>query len=232
MLRVRRAEERGATSLAWLDSRHTFSFGDYYDPAHLGFGPLRVLNEDVVRPGAGFGTHAHRDMEILSWVIDGALEHRDSLGTGSVIRPGDAQRMSAGTGIRHSEFNPDRARPVHFLQIWIAPEKDGLAPGYEQKPFPPQERRGRLCPIASRDGRDGSLRIQCDSDIYASVLASGERAEHVLRAGRCAWLQVVAGELEVNGVALRAGDGGSATGESSLSIVARSPADFLLLDLG
>jgi redox-sensitive bicupin YhaK (pirin superfamily) len=231
MLRIRRAEERGATSLAWLDSRHTFSFGDYYDPAHLGFGPLRVLNEDVVRPGAGFGTHAHRDMEILSWVIDGALEHRDSLGTGSVIRPGDAQRMSAGTGIRHSEFNPDRARSVHFLQIWIAPEKDGLAPGYEQKHFPPQGRRGRLCPIVSRDGRDGSLRMQCDADVYASLLASGERAAHELRPGRCAWLQIIAGELEVNGLALRAGDGVSAVDESNLGILARSPADFLLLDL-
>ena len=177
MIQIRRANERGRASFGWLDSRHTFSFGEYYDPKHMGFGPLRVINDDRVRAGAGFGTHGHRDMEILSYVLEGALEHKDSLGTGSVIRPGDVQRMSAGTGIQHSEFNPDRGNPVHFLQIWIEPERDGLAPSYEEKHFADGERRNQLRLIASREARDGSLRIHQDADVYAALLDERQGAQ-------------------------------------------------------
>src|SRR5919206_2650347 len=176
MITLRPAAERGAENLGWLDSRHTFSFGHYYDPKHMGFGPLRVINEDRVRGGAGFATHGHRDMEIISYVLEGALEHKDSIGTGSVIRPGDVQRMSAGTGIVHSEFNASRSEPVHFLQIWIIPERAGLAPGYEQKTFPVEERRNRLRLVASRDGRDGSLTVHQDVGLYASLLDPGGTA--------------------------------------------------------
>jgi len=232
VLRIRRAEERGRTALGWLDSRHTFSFGEYYDPAQMGFGPLRVINEDRVRGGAGFGTHGHRDMEILSYVLEGALEHKDSLGTGSVIRPGDVQRMSAGTGIQHSEFNPDRTQPVHFLQIWIEPAAEGIPPSYEQKRFPEPERRGRLCLILSPDGSDGSLRIHRDAAVYAALLASGEPVEHALRPGRRAWLQVASGAVELDGQVLQSGDGAGITDEPELRISARSPrAEVLLLDL-
>ena len=174
MIQVRRANERGRAAFGWLDSRHTFSFGEYHDPKHMGFGPLRVINDDRVQPGAGFGTHGHRDMEILSYVLEGALEHKDSLGTGSVIRPGDVQRMTAGTGIQHSEFNPTAREPVHFLQIWIEPERDGLAPSYEEKHFADGERRNQLRLIASHDGRDGSLRIHQDADVYAALLDEGK----------------------------------------------------------
>lgn len=232
MIQIRRSEERGRTSLGWLDSRHTFSFGEYYDPAHMGFGPLRVINEDRVRPEAGFGTHSHGDMEIVSYVIEGAMEHKDSLGTGSVIRPGDVQRMSAGSGIQHSEFNPDRIRPVHFLQIWIEPEQDGLAPSYEQKTFSEADRRGQLRLILSRDRRAGSLRIHRDAAIYTALLQSEERIEHALRASRRAWLQVASGKVELNGHELRAGDGAGITLEHELAIRSLSPrAEILLLDL-
>ena len=231
MIQIRRSGDRGRASLGWLDSRHTFSFGDYHDPAHMGFGPLRVINEDRVRPGQGFGTHGHRDMEIVSYVLAGALAHKDSLGTGSVIRPGDVQRMSAGTGIEHSEFNPDAHEPVHFLQSWIEPERRGLAPSYEQKRFDAAERSGRLRLVASRDARDGSLRIHRDADLYAVLLASGERVAHELRPGRSAWLQVARGALELNGERLEAGDGAGVRGEPRLEIRALEDAELLLFDL-
>jgi len=232
MIQVRRADERGHTQIGWLDSRHTFSFGDYYDPRQMGFGPLRVINDDRVRPGAGFGTHGHRDMEIVTVVLDGALEHKDSLGSGSVIRPGDVQRMSAGRGIEHSEFNPDPQRPVRFLQIWIEPERRGLAPSYEEKHFAADERRGRLRLVASRDARDGSLAIHQDADIYTALLDDGRTLAHALRGGRNAWLQVARGEVELNGVALAEGDGAAIRGEPRLEIRARaSNAEILLFDM-
>jgi hypothetical protein len=232
MIEIRRANERGEAKLGWLESRHTFSFGDYYDRKQMGFGPLRVINEDRVKPGAGFGTHGHRDMEIVSYVLEGAIEHKDSLGTGSVIRPGDVQRMSAGTGIEHSEFNPDRAQPVHFLQIWIEPERAGLAPSYEQKRFTVAERRGTLRLVASRDARDGSLTIHRDADVYAALLARGELVAHDLRTGRSAWLQVARGELELNGQKLEAGDGAGVRDETRLEMRATSAdVELLLFDL-
>src|ERR1700730_11859366 len=178
MITVRHAAERGTANLGWLDSRHTFSFGQYYDPNHMGFGPLRLINEDRVRPGAGFETHGHRDMEIISYVLEGALEHKDSIGNGSVIRPGDMQVMSAGTGIRHSEFNPSKSEPVHFLQIWVLPDRQGLAPRYDQKTFPETEKRGRLRLVGSPDGRDGSIVIHQDTDIYDALLSSGDEKTH------------------------------------------------------
>jgi len=233
MIQVRRANERGRAAFGWLDSRHTFSFGDYYDPKHMGFGALRVINDDRVQPGAGFGTHGHRDMEILSYVLDGALEHKDSLGTGSVIRPGDVQRMSAGTGIQHSEFNPDRTQPVRFLQIWIEPERAGLAPSYEEKHFADGDRRNQLRLVASRDARDGSLRIHRDADVYAALLDEGKTVSHSLRPNRQAWLQIARGEVELNGQKLAEGDGAGIRVERNLEIRGRSAdAEFLLFDLG
>jgi redox-sensitive bicupin YhaK (pirin superfamily) len=230
-LRIRRSEERGRANLGWLDSRHTFSFGDYYDPRHMGFGALRVINDDRVAPGGGFPTHPHRDMEIVSYVLEGALEHRDSLGTGSVIVPGEVQRMSAGTGIRHSEFNPSKQLPVRFLQIWIVPERSGLTPSYEQKAFRETERRGQLRLIGSRNGRDGSVTINQDVDIYATLLAPQESLAHSLRAGRSAWLQVARGSVEVNAESLAAGDGLAVAGSGSLEISAVEDAEVLLFDL-
>src|SRR6185295_11578121 len=182
MITVRPAEQRGIANFGWLDSRHSFSFGHYYDPKHMGFGPLRVINEDRVRPGGGFDTHGHSDMEIISYVLEGALEHKDSIGTGSVIRPGDVQRMSAGSGIRHSEYNHSKSEPVHFLQIWLLPNQEGLSPSYEQRNFADSEKRGRLRLVASRDGRDGSVLIHQDADIYASILGAGEAVSHGLAA--------------------------------------------------
>lgn len=229
---VRPADERGRADFGWLDSRHSFSFGDYYDPAHMGFRTLRVINEDRVAPAAGFPTHPHRDMEIVTWVIDGALEHRDSMGNGSVIRPGDVQRMSAGTGVTHSEYNAAKDRPVHFLQIWILPERRGLTPGYEQKTFPREGRTGRLALIASRDGREGSVTVHQDAEIHAGLLAAGQRAVHELRAGRGAWIQTIAGRLACGGVELAAGDGAAFEGIPRIELAAASDADFLLFDLG
>jgi len=231
MIALRPAAERGRTRLDWLDSRHTFSFGDYMDPAHMGFGALRVINEDRVAPGGGFPTHPHRDMEILTWVIDGALEHRDSLGTGSVIRPGDAQRMSAGTGITHSEFNASRDVPVHFLQIWIVPDTHGVAPGYAQQAFPADERRGRLRLLASQAGREGSVTLHRDADVYAGLLPAGDYTGLVLRPGRVAWVQVVRGPLLVNDHPLDAGDGAGLRDESALVLRARGDAEVLVFDL-
>ena len=232
MISIRPAQARGTANLGWLDSRHSFSFGHYYDPKHMGFGPLRVINEDRVQPGGGFGTHGHSDMEIISYVLDGALEHKDSIGTGSVIRPGDVQRMSAGSGIRHSEFNHSKREPVHFLQIWLLPERQGLAPSYEQKTFADGEKRGRLRLLASRGGRDGSLVIHQDADIYASLLDEGDQVQHALRAGRKGWLQVARGAADVNGQTLRAGDGAAVEGEPELTVTATANGtEILLFDL-
>ncbi len=228
---VRSAAERGHANHGWLDSFHTFSFGDYHDDAHMGFGPLRVINEDRVQPRMGFGTHGHRDMEIISYVIEGALEHKDSIGTGSVIRPGEVQVMSAGSGIRHSEFNHSADELVHFLQIWILPERGGLKPRYDQKVFADAEKRGRLRLVVSRDGREGSLVIHQDADLYASLLADGERVTHTLKPGRRAWVQVVRGSVEVNGVAAQVGDGVALSGEASVALKASSDAEILVFDL-
>ena len=232
MITTRLSDERGRANFGWLDSRHTFSFGDYYDAAHMGFGPLRVVNEDRVKPAQGFGTHGHRDMEILSYVLEGALEHKDSIGTGSVIRPGDVQIMSAGTGIRHSEFNPSPTEPVHFLQIWIIPDRDGIAPRYAQKAFPAGEKRGRLLLVGSSDGRDGSVVIHQDVELLASILAAGETVSRRFQPGRKAWLQIVRGAVDVNGLRLAAGDGAAIEGEPSLEITGKAdPTELLLFDL-
>jgi quercetin 2,3-dioxygenase len=232
MITVRHAGERGTANLGWLDSCHTFSFGHYYDPNHMGFGPLRVINEDRVRGGGGFDTHGHRDMEIISYVLEGALEHKDSIGTGSVIRPGDVQVMSAGTGIRHSEFNHSTKDPVHFLQIWVMPDRQGLKPRYDQKNFSEAEKRGRLRLVGSSDGRDGSIVIHQDAEIYASLLASGEGVAHVLRPGRRGWVQVVRGAVEVNGAAVSAGDGVAVKDEPSVAITSRADgSEVLVFDL-
>ena len=232
MLTVRKAEERGHANFGWLDSHHSFSFGQYNDPAHMGFGPLRVINDDRVAPGGGFGTHPHRDMEIISYVLEGAMAHKDSLGTGSVIRPGDVQRMSAGSGIRHSEFNASETEPVHFLQIWILPEKTGMAPSYEQKNFPVAERNGTLRLVASGTPSDGALKVHQDADVYASVLETGAEVQHHPAAGRGQWLHLAEGVLSVNGTALKTGDGLAVSGEASLTIRAEARSEFLLFDMG
>jgi len=232
MLIVRKSDERGTADLGWLYSRHTFSFSDYYDPQHMGFGPLRVINEDRVSPGQGFGTHGHQDMEIISYVLEGALEHKDSIGTGSVIRPGDVQVMSAGTGIRHSEFNHSKTEPVHFLQIWIVPDREGIAPRYDQKRFPDNEKRGRLRLVGSSDGRDGSIVIHQDVQFFAAVLNTGEQVTHALAAGRRAWLQVVRGAVEANGQRIDAGDSAAVDDEAALTVTARNDdAEILVFDL-
>jgi redox-sensitive bicupin YhaK (pirin superfamily) len=232
MIAVRHAAERGTANFGWLDSRHTFSFGHYYDPDHMGFGALRVINEDRVRPGAGFDTHGHQDMEIISYVLAGALEHKDSIGTGSVIRPGDVQVMSAGTGIRHSEFNHSKKDPVHFLQIWVLPDKKGLSPRYDQKSFPNSEKRDRLRLVGSPDGRDGSIVIHQDTEIYDALLSRGHAVTHALKAGRKGWVQVVAGSVEVNGKPASAGDGVALEDEAALSITSRADdSEVLVFDL-
>jgi redox-sensitive bicupin YhaK (pirin superfamily) len=232
MITVRHAAERGTANLGWLDSRHTFSFGQYYDPNHMGFGPLRVINEDRVRPGAGFETHGHRDMEIISYVLEGALEHKDSIGNGSVIRPGDMQVMSAGTGIRHSEFNPSKSEPVHFLQIWVLPDRQGLAPRYDQKTFPATEKRGRLRLVGSPDGRDGSIVIHQDTDIYDALLSSGDAVTNNLKTGHKSWVQVVRGAVEVNGKAADAGDGVAVEDEAVVTVMSHADdSEVLVFDL-
>ena len=231
MITLRKSADRGHAEHGWLHSQHTFSFADYHDPQQMGWGPLRVINEDRVEPAEGFGTHGHRDMEIISYVIAGALEHKDSMGNGTVIRPGDVQRMSAGTGVRHSEFNHSPTAQVHFLQIWIEPATLGIAPGYEQKFFAPDEKRGRLRLIASQDGRDGSVTIHRDADVYASLLEPGERVMHSPAAGRKAYLQVVRGALRLNGMQLEAGDGAKIEAESELLIAAETDTELLLFDM-
>ena len=230
MLTLSPAADRGRTRIDWLDSRHTFSFGEWHDPAHMGFRALRVINDDRVAPGAGFPTHGHADMEILSYVLEGALEHRDSLGTGSVIRPGDVQRMSAGTGVRHSEQNASRTEPVQFLQIWILPDRRGHAPSYEQKTVPEAERRGRLRLVASGDGRDGSVTLHQDVALWTGVLAEGERAELALAPGRHAWVHVARGAATVNGQALGEGDGAALSDERAVTIEGRG-GEVLVFDL-
>ena len=232
MRTIRPANERGRANFGWLDSRHTFSFGHYHDPGFMGHGPLRVINEDRVQPGKGFGTHGHADMEIISYVLDGALQHKDSLGTGSVIRPGDVQRMTAGTGVRHSEYNASQSDTVHFLQIWILPESEGLEPGYEQKTFGDAEKRGRLRLVGSRDGRDGSVTIHQDVDLFASRLDAGAELDYELGGGRYGWLQVARGGMRLNGSELAAGDGVALQGPQALKIAAASDAEFLLFDMG
>jgi quercetin 2,3-dioxygenase len=229
MITLRPGAERGTENLGWLDSRHTFSFGHYYDAKHMGFGPLRVINEDRVRPGAGFDTHGHRDMEIISYVLEGALEHKDSLGTGSVIRPGDVQVMSAGTGIRHSEFNHSKTEPVHFLQIWVLPDKEGLPPRYDQKNFPQSAKRGQLRLVGSPDGRDGSIVIHQGVAIYDALLCPGQTLTHSLSPGRRSWVQVVRGSVEVNSTSAGAGDGLAIGNETQLTINSRSAGSELLL---
>ena len=232
MITIRSASERGQANFGWLNSRHTFSFGSYYDPAHMGFGNLRVINEDKVAPGQGFPTHSHRDMEIISYVIDGALEHKDSIGNGSIIRPGDVQRMSAGTGISHSEYNASKDSPVHFLQIWVLPGKQGIEPGYEQTYFSPEEKQGKLRLVGSHDGRDGSITIHQDVNLYATQLAIGERVNYRLEANRVVWLQVVRGSMTLNGQLLSLGDGAAITDVENLSIQGESDdAEFLLFDM-
>jgi redox-sensitive bicupin YhaK (pirin superfamily) len=231
MIAVRRSGERGHFNFGWLDTHHTFSFADYYDPAHMGFGPLRVINEDVVAPGGGFPTHPHRDMEIITYLLDGELEHRDSMGTGSIIRPGEVQRMSAGTGVTHSEFNHSKVRRVHLLQIWIVPERVGLKPSYEQRAFPVEERRGRLRLVAAPDGRDGAVTLHQDVSLYASVLAEGEAVKLALGNGRRAWLQVARGEVTAAGEALAAGDGAGISQEAEVTVVGAEPSEILLFDL-
>jgi quercetin 2,3-dioxygenase len=207
MMIIRRATERGAANHGWLDSRHTFSFADYHDPAHMGFRALRVINEDRVKPGMGFGTHGHRDMEIISVVLEGELAHRDSMGTGSVLRPGDVQRMSAGSGVRHSEFNGSKEHDVHFLQIWLLPDRDGVAPSYAEKTFSREQKQGKLALIASPDGAAGSLSLNADVRLYGTLLDKGEQVTLPLPAGRHAWVHVAKGDVEVNGERLCAGDG-------------------------
>jgi hypothetical protein len=228
---IRRSAERGYADHGWLRSFHSFSFGDYYDPEHVQFGALRVLNEDRVAPGRGFGTHPHRDMEIISYVLDGALQHKDSMGTGSTIRPGEVQRMTAGSGVAHSEQNASRTDPVHFLQIWIVPEANGLAPSYEQTAFSIDERRGKLRLVASRDGRDGSVTVHQDVKLYATLLEAEQRVQHSVANGRRAFVQVARGSIELNGQRLDAGDAAMISEASTLALLGKESAEALVFDL-
>jgi quercetin 2,3-dioxygenase len=231
MITLRKAHERGHADHGWLDSWHSFSFADYHDAAHMGFGPLRVINEDRVKAGMGFGTHGHRDMEILSYVLDGELAHRDSMGNGSIIVPGDVQRMSAGRGVTHSEFNPSKTAPVHFLQIWIEPARAGIDPGYEQKRIPRVAMRGRLQVIASPDGRDGSVTLHQDVTVHAALLDGPELVRHELAPGRRVYVHVARGGVRVNGVALAVGDAAKLAGESAVVLDGAQAAEVLLFDL-
>ncbi len=231
MIRIRKSAERGHAQHGWLDTHHSFSFADYRDPAHMNFRDLRVINEDRVQPGRGFAPHSHRDMEIVTYLLAGALAHEDDLGNGSTIRPGDVQRMSAGSGITHSEFNASKSEPVHLLQIWILPEANGLAPGYEQKHFPAEARSGTLCLVASRSGRDGSVALHQDVDLYASLLAPGQSVSLALRSGRHAWVQLARGTLELSGARLEAGDGAALSAERELRLTALSESELLVFDL-
>jgi redox-sensitive bicupin YhaK (pirin superfamily) len=231
MMTVRPSDERGHADHGWLNSRHTFSFADYHDARHMGFRNLRVLNDDRVEPARGFGTHPHRDMEIISYVLEGGIEHRDSMGTGSVIRPGDVQRMSAGTGVLHSEFNASKTDAVHFLQIWIMPSRRGITPSYEQKTFSTEDKQGRLRVIASQDGRDDSVSLNTDATLYAGVFDAGESAELKLPEGRHAWVQVAKGSVRVNGTELGAGDGAAISGERSVKVEGTTGGEVLVFDL-
>lgn len=232
MIAIRKSEARGHANHGWLDSYHTFSFANYYDPKQMNFRSLRVINEDIINPGKGFGTHGHQDMEIITYVLAGALEHKDSLGTGAVIKPGEVQRMSAGTGIQHSEFNYSQTDPVHLLQIWLLPDTNGLPPSYEQRDFPVAERRGKLRLVAARDARDGAVKIHQDVDLYAAVLDKNSRVSHALQSNRHAWVQVARGSVLLNGLALEKGDGAAVSDESELLLEATADAEILLFDLG
>lgn len=231
MLNVRKSNERGGASFGWLKSQHTFSFGHYYDPQHMGFGPLRVINEDHVQPGRGFDSHGHRNMEIISYVLDGALEHKDSMGNGSVLRYGDVQRMSAGSGVVHSEYNHSKTEGVHFLQIWIEPNTANGEPGYEEKHFDTASKTGRLRLIASSDGRDGSVSMRQDAEIYATIINGEDALRHALRAGRQAYVHVVKGRATVNGVALGGGDALKVSDEAEVTLGQADGAEILLFDL-
>lgn len=231
MITIRRAAERGRSNIGWLDSRHTFSFSRYYDPAHMGFRSLRVINDDRVRPGAGFGRHPHQDMEIISWVLAGELAHEDSTGARAVLKAGHVQRMSAGTGIVHSEFNASSTEPVHFLQIWIEPDQLGIVPRFEDQAIAPEEVQGKLRLIASPDGENGSPVIQQDARVYISALAEADAIHLPLGAGRHAWVQVATGEIELNGTLLEAGDGAAISGETQLTLRGKAKSDILLFDL-
>jgi redox-sensitive bicupin YhaK (pirin superfamily) len=231
MLEVRKSEDRGHANHGWLDSHHSFSFADYYDPDHMGFGPLRVINEDRVAAGAGFGTHGHRDMEIISYVLEGELAHRDSMGTGSVIRPGDVQRMSAGSGVRHSEFNHSKDQQTHFLQIWIQPNVNNIEPSYEEKNFPAEEKRGRLRLIASPDAAEGSVLIHQDAKVYVGLFDGAESATLPLPAGRRGYIHVARGTVEVNGVELKAGDALKVSDVASIDVRNGQQAEVLVFDL-
>jgi len=231
MIQLRPAAERGRTNWGWLDSRHTFSFGDYVDPEHMGFKSLRVINDDRVEPGAGFGTHGHRDMEILSYVLDGALAHKDSTGGGGVVRPGEIQMMRAGTGVTHSEYNDSKVEPVHFLQIWIVPDTRGLPPAYAQYAFDCETAAKRFVLLASKDGRDGSLTIRRDADLWMALLGPDERREIRLRPKSDGWIHCARGSVTANGTVLEAGDGAAVSGEDSLLFLGRKPAEVLVFDL-
>ena len=231
MLQIRKSEARGAANHGWLDSKHSFSFGSYHDPDHVGFGPLLVINEDRVQGNQGFGTHGHRDMEIISYVLSGALEHKDSMGTGSVLHYGDVQRMSAGTGVRHSEFNHNADEKVHFLQIWIQPSQVGIPPSYEEKNFTVESKLGNLRLIASNDGREGSVLIHQDASIFATILRSGDAVEHKLAAGRIAYVHVIRGDVTVNGTALKGGDALKLTAEELVTLGNATDAEVLVFDL-
>lgn len=231
MILVRHAEDRGIVDMGWLNARHSFSFGSYYDPDHMGFGNLRVINEDRIEPAQGFGAHGHKDMEIVTYIIEGALEHKDSMGNGSVIRAGDVQRMSAGTGVQHSEFNHSDTEKAHLLQIWLLPERAGITPGWEEKHFSADEKRNRLTLIASRDSRDNSLKIHQSLDLYASVLTESTHLTHELADGHSAWIQIVGGQLNLNGQQLDAGDGAAIENTSALTMTAGSDSEFLLFDM-
>ena len=231
MITVRPGDNRGSSKFNWLDSRHTFSFGDYYDPQNMGFSDLRVINEDRVAPGGGFPTHSHRDMEIITYVLEGALAHKDSTGTSSVIRVGDVQRMTAGTGISHSEYNASQTEPVHFLQIWIIPNETGLKPGYEQRSFDLQKKSGNWVLVAAPDARDGALKVHQNAELSLAVLPKGERLKYSLNAGRQAWLQVGRGKVTLNGSVLDAGDGAAINNEPVVDLTANDQSEILLFDL-
>jgi quercetin 2,3-dioxygenase len=236
MITVRPKNERGSANLGWLDSRHTFSFGSYYDPNHMGFASLRVINEDKINPAQGFGTHGHQDMEIISYVLSGELAHQDSMGNGSIIHPGNVQRMSAGTGVRHSEFNSSKINPVHLLQIWIMPDQANLEPSYEEKNFTSEEKQGKFRLVGSRDGRDGSVTIHQDVNLYLATLSQGDRLTHEILDNRVAWLQVTKGEVSLNDLVLQAGDGAAIADETQITIEYAAPqngseAEILLFDL-
>ncbi len=231
MIKIRRANERGHANHGWLDSHHTFSFADYYDPAHMGFRALRVINDDRVKGGMGFGTHGHRDMEIISYVLEGALAHKDSMGTADTIRPGDVQRMSAGTGVMHSEFNASKSELVHFLQIWLLPDKRGITPSYEQKRFSDEEKAGQLRLVASPTAADGSLQSHTDARVYAGTFTKGQSAEVALGAGRHAWIHVARGEVKVNGETVKDGDGVALSDEAAVRVEGTTNGEVIVFDL-